>query len=79
MTKTRTKRKCGIFIKITNGFTKGDERLSGLMSKYPESALWKHCMLEHEKHENEQADFFIKVLGSFQSSMTRQVKKRVRI
>ena len=36
-------------------------------------------MLEHEKHENEQVDFFIKVLGSFQSSMTRQVKERVRI
>ena len=59
-----------------NGFTKGNEQLSGLRSKDPENALWKHCMLEHE---NEQVDFSMKVLGSFQSAMARQVNEGVRI
>ena len=59
-----------------NGFTRGNEQLSGLRSKDPENALWKHCMLEHE---SEQVDFSMKVLGSFQSAMARQVNEGVRI
>ena len=59
-----------------NGFTRGNEQLSGLRSKDPENALWKHCMLEHE---SEQVDFSMKVLGSFQSAMARQVNDGVRI
>ena len=43
-----------------NGFTRGNEQLSGLRSKDPENALWKHCMLEHE---SEQADFCLNLFN----------------
>ena len=45
-------------------------------SKDPENALWKHCILEHE---SEEAEFSMKVLDTFQSSMARQVNEGVRI
>ena len=59
-----------------NGFTRGSEQAAGLRSKDPENALWKHCILEHE---SEEAEFSMKVLDTFQSSMARQVNEGVRI
>ena len=41
-----------------------------------DNALWKHCQLEHG---GEKVEFSMKVLGSFQSSMARQVNEGVRI
>ena len=59
-----------------NGFTRGSEHAAGLRSNDLESALWKHCILEHE---SEEAKFSMKVLDTFQSSMARQVNEEVRI
>ena len=52
------------------------EQAAGLRSNDLESALWKHCILEHE---SEEAKFSMKVLDTFQSSMARQVNEEVRI
>ena len=41
-----------------------------------DNTLWKHCQLEHG---GEKVEFSMKVLGSFQSSMARQVNEGVRI
>ena len=41
-----------------------------------DNALWKHCQLEHN---GEKVEFSMKVLGSFQSTMARQVNEGVRI
>ena len=41
-----------------------------------DNALWKHCQLEHN---GEKVEFSMKALGSFQSTMARQVNEGVRI
>ena len=41
-----------------------------------DNALWKHCQLEHNE---EKVEFSMKVVGSFQSKMARQVNEGVRI
>ena len=41
-----------------------------------DNALWKHCRLDHG---DEKVEFSMRVVGSFQSSMARQVNEGVRI
>ena len=59
-----------------NGFSRGKEQAGGLRMEEEDNALWKHCQLEHG---GEKVEFSMKVLGSFQSSMARQVNEGVRI
>ena len=59
-----------------NGFSRGREQAGGLRMEEEDNALWKHCQLEHN---GEKVEFSMKVLGSFQSTMARQVNEGVRI
>ena len=60
----------------SNGYSRGKEQAGGLRLEEEDNALWKHCMVEHE---SEKVEFSMKVLGSFQSAMARQVNEGVRI
>ena len=60
----------------SNGYCRGKEQAGGLRLEDEENPLWKHCMVEHE---SQHVNFSMEVLGSFQSSMARQVNEGVRI
>ena len=60
----------------SNGYCRGKEQEDGLRLEETDNPLWKHCML---KHESQHVNFSMKVLGSFQSAMARQVNEGVRI
>ena len=60
----------------SNGYCRGKEPEDGLRLEETDNPLWKHCML---KHESQHVNFSMKVLGSFQSAMARQVNEGVRI
>ena len=59
-----------------NAFTRGLEHQQGLRQKSEQSALWKHCVLEHSSQE---AEFSMKIIQSHTSSLCRQVHEAVRI
>ena len=59
-----------------NAFTRGLEHQSGLQSKSENSALWKHCVLEHASQE---ADFSMEIVQCHSTCLSRQVHEAVRI
>ena len=59
-----------------NAFTRGLEHQQGLRQKSEQSALWKHCVLDHSSQE---AEFSMKIIQSHTSSLCRQVHEAVRI
>ena len=59
-----------------NAFARGLEHQQGLRQKSEQSALWKHCILEHSSQE---ADFSMKIIQCHTSSLCRQVHEAVRI
>ena len=59
-----------------NAFARGLEHQQGLRQKSEQSALWKHCILEHSSQE---ADFSMKIMQCHTSSLCRQVHEAVRI
>ena len=60
----------------SNGYSRGKEQAGGLRLEEEDNALWKHCRMEHN---SEKVEFSMKVLGSFQTAMARQVNEGVRI
>ena len=59
-----------------NAFTRGVEHQQGLHQKSEQSALWKHCVLEHS---NQEAEFSMVVNQCHSSCLSRQVHEAVRI
>ena len=59
-----------------NAFSRGLEHKQGLRQKSEQSALWKHCVLEHSSQE---AEFSMKIIQCHTSSLCRQVHEAVRI
>ena len=59
-----------------NGFTRGAEHLASLRLESEDHPLWKHCLLEHD---GSKVNFSMKVCGSFQSCIVRQVNEPVRM
>ena len=59
-----------------NGYTRGGEHRAACRLKNEENALYKHYLLEHG---GMQAEFSMRVSGSFSSCLVRQVNEAVRI
>ena len=59
-----------------NAFTRGVEHQQGLHQKSDQSALWKHCVLQHSSQE---AEFLMVVVQCHSSCISRQVHEVVRI
>ena len=59
-----------------NAFTCGVEQQQGLHEKSDQSALWKHCALEHSSHE---AEFSMVIVQCHSSCVSRQVHEAVHI
>ena len=60
----------------SNGYSRGGEHLAALELKQEDNALWKHCLVAHG---GERVEFSMKVVGTFQSCLVRQVNEGVRI
>ena len=59
-----------------NAFTRGIEHKQGMRQKSENSALWKHCVLEHSSQE---AEFSMQVIQSHTSCLGQQVHEVLRI
>ena len=59
-----------------NAFSRGVELQQGLHQKSDQSALWKHCVLQHSSQE---AEFSMVVVQCHSSCISRQVHEAVRI
>ena len=60
----------------SNGYSRGGEHSTALELKQEDNALWKHCLVAHG---GEKVEFSMKVVGTFQSCLVRQVNEGVRI
>ena len=60
----------------SNGYSRGGEHFTALDLKQEDNALWKHCLVAHG---GEKVEFSMKVVGTFQSCLARQVNEGVRI
>ena len=59
-----------------NAFTRGVGHQQGLHSKSENSALWKHCVLEHNSQE---AEFIMEIIQCHSTCLSRQVHEAARI
>ena len=59
-----------------NTFTRGVEHQNGLHAKSEQSALWKHCVLEHLSQE---AEFSMEIVQCQNTCLSKQVHEADRI
>ena len=60
----------------SNGYSRGGEHSTALELMQEDNALWKHCLVAHG---GEKVEFSMKVVGTFESCLVRQVNEGVRI
>ena len=60
----------------SNGYSRGKEHSTAQDLKQEDNALWKHCLVAHQ---GEKVEFSMRVVGTFQSCLVRQVNEGVRI